>query len=137
MLDSAVMRPGRLDQLVYLPLPDLECRRAIFGAATRKSPLAADISRSSWAPLPIFDLIGREGAVERGELERTFNMGIGMVAVVPPDAVEPAIALLRQRGVEAWACGDVRDRLDCERGDSAAKGVEGGAVSLVGEHPAP
>jgi phosphoribosylformylglycinamidine cyclo-ligase len=99
--------------------------------------LAADIARSSWAPLPIFDLIGREGAVEGGELERTFNMGIGMVAVVPPDAVEPAIALLRARGVEAWACGDVRERRDREHGDSAAKGVEGGAVNLLGEHPAP
>jgi len=44
MLDSAIMRPGRLDQLVYLPLPDLESRKAIFKACTRKSPLAADIS---------------------------------------------------------------------------------------------
>ena len=44
MLDSAIMRPGRLDQLVYLPLPDFDSRVAIFQAATRKSPLAADIS---------------------------------------------------------------------------------------------
>jgi len=44
MLDSAVMRPGRLDQLVYLPLPDLESRLAIIKACTRKSPLAKDIS---------------------------------------------------------------------------------------------
>jgi len=43
MLDSAIMRPGRLDQLVYLPLPDLESRIAIFKACTRKSPLAEDI----------------------------------------------------------------------------------------------
>jgi len=44
MLDSAIMRPGRLDQLVYLPLPDIESRIAIFKACTRKSPLDADIS---------------------------------------------------------------------------------------------
>jgi len=44
MLDSAVMRPGRLDQLVYLPLPDHESRCAIFRAATRKSPLEETIS---------------------------------------------------------------------------------------------
>ena len=44
MLDSAIMRPGRLDQLVYLPLPDFESRLSIFQAATRKSPLAADVS---------------------------------------------------------------------------------------------
>ncbi len=43
MLDSAIMRPGRLDQLVYLPLPDLDSRVAIFSSATRKSPLAADV----------------------------------------------------------------------------------------------
>ena len=43
MLDSAIMRPGRLDQLVYLPLPDLESRHAIFRACTRKSPLAENV----------------------------------------------------------------------------------------------
>mmetsp|Transcript_27199 Transcript_27199/g.47165 ORF Transcript_27199/g.47165 Transcript_27199/m.47165 type:complete len:846 (-) Transcript_27199:101-2638(-) len=49
MLDPAIMRPGRLDQLVYLPLPDLESRVAIFQAATRKSPLAKDISLQEMA----------------------------------------------------------------------------------------
>lgn len=98
--------------------------------------LAADIARSTWAPLPIFDLIGREGAVARDELERTLNMGIGMVAIVPAEAVEPAIELLRTRGVEAWACGEVRERREGEQGDAPAKGVEGGAVLLTGEHPA-
>jgi len=44
MLDSAIMRPGRLDQLVYLPLPDYDSRVAIFHACTRKSPLASGIS---------------------------------------------------------------------------------------------
>ena len=98
--------------------------------------LAADIARSSWTPLPIFDLIGHQGSVARGELERTFNMGIGMVAVVPADAVDTAIALLHTRGVEAWACGEVRERRAGEHGDAPAKGVEGGAVGLVGDHPA-
>ncbi len=97
---------------------------------------AAHITRSSWSPMPIFDLIGREGAVPQAELERTFNMGIGMVAVLPPAAVGPAIALLGGRGVAAWACGEVRARRDGEVGDAAAKGVDGGAVRLVGEHPA-
>ena len=49
MLDSAIMRPGRLDQLVYLPLPDLESRIMIFKAATRKSPLAEDVDLQSMA----------------------------------------------------------------------------------------
>jgi len=49
MLDSAVMRPGRLDQLVYLPLPDHESRKAIFHSATRKSPLEEGISMDELA----------------------------------------------------------------------------------------
>lgn len=39
ILDPAVIRPGRLDQLIYLPLPDLKSRVAIFNAQLRKAPL--------------------------------------------------------------------------------------------------
>ena len=49
MLDSAVMRPGRLDQLVYLPLPDHESRLSILRAATRKSPVADDVDLHYYA----------------------------------------------------------------------------------------
>merc|ERR1712127_353943 len=42
-IDPAVIRPGRLDQLIYIPLPDLESRVAIFKAATRKAPLDPSI----------------------------------------------------------------------------------------------
>ncbi|KAF7682737.1 Cell division control protein 48 [Astathelohania contejeani] len=43
-LDSAILRPGRLDQLVYIPLPDLASREAILKAALRKTPLASDVN---------------------------------------------------------------------------------------------
>lgn len=43
ILDPAVMRPGRLDQLIYIPLPDKASRLAILKANFRKSPLAADV----------------------------------------------------------------------------------------------
>lgn len=39
ILDPAVIRPGRLDQLIYLPLPDLESRKAILDAQLKKSPV--------------------------------------------------------------------------------------------------
>jgi transitional endoplasmic reticulum ATPase len=39
ILDPAVIRPGRLDQLIYIPLPDLKSRIAIFKAALRKAPV--------------------------------------------------------------------------------------------------
>lgn len=49
MLDSAVMRPGRIDQLVYLPLPDHACRVKIFEACTRRSPLEDDVHLDEYA----------------------------------------------------------------------------------------
>ena len=43
ILDPAVIRPGRLDQLIYIPLPDLKSRIAIFKAQLRKAPVDPDI----------------------------------------------------------------------------------------------
>jgi transitional endoplasmic reticulum ATPase len=43
IIDSALLRPGRLDQLIYIPLPDEPSRRAIFSAVLRKSPIAPDV----------------------------------------------------------------------------------------------
>jgi transitional endoplasmic reticulum ATPase len=43
IIDPAVIRPGRLDQLIYIPLPDLESRISIFKAALRKAPLDPSI----------------------------------------------------------------------------------------------
>ena len=39
IIDPAVLRPGRLDQLIYIPLPDYDSRLSIFKANLRKSPL--------------------------------------------------------------------------------------------------
>ena len=43
IIDSALLRPGRLDQLIYIPLPDEDSRLNIFKAALRKSPIAKDV----------------------------------------------------------------------------------------------
>jgi len=43
ILDEALLRPGRLDQLIYIPLPDKPSRVAIMKALTRKAPVAANI----------------------------------------------------------------------------------------------
>lgn len=44
IIDPALMRPGRLDQLIYIPLPDMASRIQIFKANLRKSPIAPDVS---------------------------------------------------------------------------------------------
>lgn len=43
IIDPALMRPGRLDQLIYIPMPDVESRLGVLKSCLRKSPLAADI----------------------------------------------------------------------------------------------
>jgi transitional endoplasmic reticulum ATPase len=43
IIDPALMRPGRLDQLLYIPLPDYESRVSVFKAVLRKSPVAKDV----------------------------------------------------------------------------------------------
>lgn len=43
MIDPALLRPGRFDRLVYIPVPDLEARKKIFEIHTRSKPLATDV----------------------------------------------------------------------------------------------
>jgi len=43
IIDTALMRPGRLDQLIYIPMPDYESRLSILRATLRKSPVAKDV----------------------------------------------------------------------------------------------
>ncbi|MEU2783404.1 MULTISPECIES: phosphoribosylformylglycinamidine cyclo-ligase [Streptomyces] len=72
--------------------------------------LHAVVDRSTWTPAPVFDLVGRTGRVERLELEKTLNMGVGMMAIVPAESVDAALATLGDRGVDAWVTGEITDR---------------------------
>ncbi|PZS28426.1 MAG: phosphoribosylformylglycinamidine cyclo-ligase, partial [Pseudonocardiales bacterium] len=84
------------------------------------SHLDAVVDRSTWAPGPVFGLVAGHGGVAPAEMERTFNMGVGMVAVVAPGDADKACALLADRGVLAWVAGEI---------------VPGnGAAHLVGDH---
>src|SRR4051794_10752943 len=47
--------------------------------------LTATIDRSTWSLPPVFGLVQRTGSVARGDLERTLNCGVGMVALTAPD----------------------------------------------------
>ena len=71
--------------------------------------LTAHVDRSTWAPPAVFVLIARTGGVPQYQLELTFNLGVGMVAVLPPDRADHALAVLASRQVPAWAVGDVSE----------------------------
>lgn len=100
------------------------------------------IDRSSWTPLPVFGEIARWGAVPQLDLEGTLNMGIGMIAVLDAGSAEAAIAVLAERGLGARVIGEVLEpaALPAASGPiehvvTGAKGVEGGAVLMAGQHP--
>ncbi|WP_171168377.1 phosphoribosylformylglycinamidine cyclo-ligase [Streptomyces sp. I05A-00742] len=87
--------------------------------------LRAEIDRSTWTPGAVFGLVGEAGGVERHELEKTLNMGVGMMAVVPRESADAALTTLADRGVESWVAGEIT-----ERGDRTE------AVVLNGDHTA-
>ncbi|MEA4928974.1 MAG: phosphoribosylformylglycinamidine cyclo-ligase [Candidatus Limiplasma sp.] len=56
---------------------------------------------------PVFELIARAGDVPERDMFNTFNMGVGMTAVVPAEQADAALAILRANGVDAYALGHV------------------------------
>ncbi len=77
----------------------------------------AVIRSGTWDVPPVFGLIEREGAVARDEMYRTFNMGLGLVLVLPAASAPAAQAILRGRGLASWVVGAVeggRGEATCE-----------------------
>jgi len=100
----------------------------------------ARLDRSTWVRPAVFDLVAELGRVPQSDLERTLNLGVGFAAVVAPEAVDAAIAHLQGKGIETWVLGEIfaADGAPVEDGVEVvhgAKGVDGGSVQLVGQHP--
>ncbi len=86
--------------------------------------LTAEVNRSTWTPGQIFKTISSVGKVSLEEMEKTFNMGVGMIAVVSPEDRERAMAMMAARHVDAWELGTIR-----------AAGEGEARVIMNGEHP--
>ncbi|MBK8013760.1 MAG: phosphoribosylformylglycinamidine cyclo-ligase [Deltaproteobacteria bacterium] len=67
----------------------------------------AHIHRSAWTVPPIFDRIAHAGRVEREEMFRTFNMGIGLCVVVSPDDAETALSAIADAGETGLIMGEI------------------------------
>jgi phosphoribosylformylglycinamidine cyclo-ligase len=66
------------------------------------------LERSSWQRDPLFDWLRTTARVDNAEMYRTFNCGIGMIVVVPPDRADETVRLLLDRGEKASLIGEVR-----------------------------
>lgn len=89
--------------------------------------LIAEVDRGTWTPAPVFAMIAQRGRVSRAEMEKTFNLGVGMVAVVAPEDTDRALAILTARHVASWPLGTVAKAGKNDQKDAGA--------SLVGQHP--
>ena len=69
--------------------------------------LSAKIKRSDVQVLPIFDLIAKTGNIPERDMFNTFNMGVGMAAVVDKADVDKAIEVLKAAGEEAYVLGEL------------------------------
>jgi phosphoribosylformylglycinamidine cyclo-ligase len=70
--------------------------------------LCAEIEASSWTPAPEFAFVARTGQIGDAEMFRTFNMGVGMVAIVRPHQAAEVVDRLVAAGEQAWIAGTVR-----------------------------
>ena len=68
---------------------------------------AAQIDRSAVKVLPIFDLIAKTGGIPEREMFNTFNMGVGMIAVVSADDADKAVEALKANGEDAYVLGEI------------------------------
>ena len=89
----------------------------------RVLPRDADavLDRGSWQPAPVFGLLAERGDVQPTEMERVFNMGVGMAAVLAADDCDRALRLLADRGVPSWVLGQISPG--------------SGTTRLTGSHP--
>jgi phosphoribosylformylglycinamidine cyclo-ligase len=68
----------------------------------------AVINKSSWPSLPLFDWLAKAGNIDPIDIWSAFNMGIGYIVVVPPDAAESMTAALNACGEDAYIIGEIK-----------------------------
>jgi phosphoribosylformylglycinamidine cyclo-ligase len=94
-------------------------------AANLSRVLAPDtdaiLDRASWQPAPVFGLLAERGQVAAAEMERVFNMGVGMAAIVAADDADRALRMLAERQLPAWVIGGITTGT--------------GTARLAGRHP--
>ncbi len=152
-LGEELLEPTRVyaaDLLALIRHPDLDVHAlshitggGLAANVARVMPAAmiARLDRSTWTPPPIMELVGQLGRVPRRDLERTLNLGIGFVVVMPESHAERTVALARERGMPGWIVGEVspwqsgapvagpEDEIV-----AGAKGVDAGAAYLCSAH---
>ncbi|MGO9874156.1 MAG: phosphoribosylformylglycinamidine cyclo-ligase [Acidimicrobiia bacterium] len=118
-LAAELLRPSEIYAPAMLKLADEVSVHAfahitgggIPGNLVRVLPDRCDalMTRGTWDEPKIFAEIQRAGAIPDEEMEHVFNLGLGMLAIVPPDAALHAVDVVRSAGHGAWLVGELVD----------------------------
>lgn len=131
LLDSLSAHPGAIHALSHVT------GGGIAANLSRVLPRGVwvDLDRATWSPPRVFRVLSEWAGDSLESAEGTWNLGIGMLAVV---AQESASTLTREwtaAGIHSWVVGHISDRTNTIDGYvTGAKGVDGGAVRLVGNY---
>ena len=119
-LGNALLEPHRsyLPHITSLRSASIDIRALVHvtGGGLIENPArvlpnetALRVDRSSWTIPPLFSLIRSQGNIMEREMFTAFNMGVGMLVIVPANAVEATLSVL---GSEAWRIGEIIPRDD-------------------------
>ena len=86
--------------------------------------LDAEIDLTVWTPPPVFGWLAKQAGITEREMLRTFNCGLGFMAVVAPESAGHVIDAFQESGEKAWRVGTL------VKGDGEAKVVYKGALKL-------
>ncbi len=82
----------------------------IAGNLVRILPAGCEavVDTDSWDLPPLFATLQQAGRISTGEMRAVFNLGVGLIAVLPPNAVPAVQAAARADGVATWPMGEIR-----------------------------
>jgi len=119
-LGAALLEPTRIYvRPILSALPRIKALAHVTGGGLTENlprvlpdPLAAEIDLAALRPQPVFGWLARAGAVSDAEMLRTFNCGVGMVAIAAPGEADAVIAALRDAGEAPYPIGRLVPRAD-------------------------
>ena len=97
--------------------------------------VALDVHRATWSPAEVFRVLASWGKFSLESVEGTWNLGLGQALVVSAHDADAIAASLTAAGVHTWTLGEIETApSDLSTYVHGAKGVDGGAVRLVGDY---
>ncbi len=131
LLDSLAEHPGAIHALSHVTGGGIAANLA----RVLPTGVWVDLDRSTWSPPGVFRVLVDWAGDPLESTEGTWNLGIGMLAVVSHESASTLTREWTIAGIDSWVVGHVSDREHSVDGYvTSAKGVDGGAVRLVGTY---